>query len=108
AAGRPTQRFTEQLAHPSAVGKPGKDVDIGEVSQPLLRLPNFGDVGADSAKALETAGGIDDRVAGHRDPARSARRLHLHLERIEWLLLKQHAAELGMAAEQRRKRMAEQ
>ena len=34
--------------------------------------------------------------------------LQLHLERVERLLFEQHAAELGMAAEQRGQRMAEQ
>ena len=37
----------------------------------------------------------------------AARRLQLHLERVERLLLEQHPAELGMAAEQRGKRMAD-
>ncbi len=43
---------------------------------------------------------------GHRHPTRPARGFHFHLERIERLLVEQHPAELGMAAEQRRKRMA--
>ena len=34
--------------------------------------------------------------------------LQLHFERVERLLLEQQAAELGVAAEQRRQRMAEQ
>ena len=63
------------------LGRPGKHVDIGEVGQPLLRLADFGDVRADAAKAFEAAGGIDDRVAGDRNPARAARGLQLHFER---------------------------
>ena len=63
---------------------------------------------ADPAEALEAAGGVDDRVAGDRDPARPARGLQFHLERVERLAFEQHAAELGIAAEQRGQRMAEQ
>ena len=74
AGGRVAQRFAEQLTDAAAIGEAGKDVDIGEVSQPLLSLADLGDVGADSAEALEAAGGIDDRVAGDRNPARPARR----------------------------------
>ena len=102
------QRFAEQLADAAAVGQAGEHVDIGEVGQPLLRLADLGDVGADPAEALEAAGGVDDRVARDRNPAAAARRLQLHFERVERLLLEQHAAELGMAAEQGGKRMAEQ
>ena len=102
------QRLAEQLADAAAVGQARQHVHVGEVGQPLLRLADLGDVAADAAEALEPAGGIDDRVAGDRDPARPARGLQLHLERVERLLLEQHAAELGMAAEQRRQRMAEQ
>ena len=105
--GRAAQRLAEQLADPAAVGKAGQDVDVGEMGQALLRLADLGDVGADAAEAFETAGGVDDRVAGDRDPARAARRLELHLERVERLLFEQHPAKLGMAAEQRGKRMAD-
>ena len=70
--------------------------------QPLLRLADLGDVAADAAEAFEPAGGIDDRVAGDRNPARAAGGLKLHLERVERLLFEQHAAELGMSAQQRR------
>ena len=108
ADGRAAKRFAEQLADPAAVGQAAQHVDVGEVGQPLLRVADFGDVGADPAKALEAAGGIDDRVAGDRHPAGPARGLELHLERVERLLLEQDPAELGIAAEQRRKRMAEQ
>ena len=45
---------------------------------------------------------------GHGDPPRSALGLQFHLERVERLLLDQHPAELGMAAEKRRQRMADQ
>ena len=102
------QRLAEQLADAAAVGQARQDVDIGEVGQPLLRLADLGDVGADPAEALEAAGGIDDRVAGHGDPARPALGLQFHLERVERLLLDQHPAELGMAAEQGGKRMADE
>ena len=67
------QRLAEQLADAAAVGQARQDVDVGEMGQPLLRLADLGDVGADPAEALETAGGVDDRVAGDRDPARAAR-----------------------------------
>ena len=86
AGGRGAQRFAEQLADAAAVGQAGQHVDVGEMGQPLLRLADLGDVGADAAEALEAAGGVDDRVAGDRDPARAARRLQLHFERIERLL----------------------
>ena len=108
AGGRRAQRFAEQLADPAAVGQAGQDVDIGEVGQSLLRLADLGDVGADPAEAFEPAGGIDDRVAGDRNPARPARRLQFHFERIERLLFEQHPAELRMAAEQSGQRMADQ
>ena len=108
AGGRRAQRLAEQLADAAAIGQAGEDVDIGEVGQPLLSLADLGDVGADPAEALEASGGIDDRVAGDRDPARAARRLQFHFERIERLPLEQHPAKLGMAAEQRGHRMAEQ
>ena len=101
------QRIAEQLANPAAVGQAGQHVDVGEVGQALLRLADFGDVRADAAEAFEAAGGIDDRIARDRNPARPARGLHFHLERIERLLVEQHPAELGMAAEQRGQRMAE-
>ena len=84
------------------LGRPGQHVDIGEVGQPLLRLADLGDVGTDAAEAFEAAGGIDDRVARDRNPAAAARRLQLHLERVERLFLEQQPAELGMAAEKRR------
>ena len=91
--GRAAQRFAEQLADAAAVGQAGQHVDVGEVGQALLRLANLGDVGADSAEAFEAAGGVDDRVAGHRDPARAARRRQLHLQRVERLLFEQHAGQ---------------
>ena len=106
-AGRAAQRLAEQLADAAAVGQARQHVDVGEMGQPLLRLADLGDVGADAAEALEAAGGVDDRVARDRDPARAARRLQLHLERVERLLFEQHAAELGMAAEQGGQRMAD-
>ncbi len=102
------QRFAEQLADPATIGQARQYVHVGEVGQAFLRLANFGDVAADAAEALEPAGGIDDRIAGDRDPAWAARGLQLHLKIVERLLLQQHAAELRMAAEQRRHRMAEQ
>ena len=74
AGGRGAQRLAEQLADPAAVGQAGQHVDIGEMGQPFLRLADFGDVRADPAEAFEAAGGVDDRVAGDRDPARAARR----------------------------------
>ena len=106
--GRRAQRLAEQLADAAAIGQAGEDIDIGEVGQALLRLADLGDVRADPAEALEAAGRVDDRVARHRDPARAALGLQFHFERVERLLLDQHAAELGMAAEQRRERMADQ
>ena len=78
------------------------------MGQPFLRLADLGDVAADAAEAFEPAGGIDDRVAGDRNPARPARGLKLHLERVERLLFEQHPAKLGMSAEKRGQRMAEQ
>src|SRR5205809_790577 len=77
-------------------------------SSPPLRPANLGDVGADATKALEAAGGIDDRVAGDRNPARAARRVQFHLEIVERRLFQQDPAELGMAAKQRRQGMAEE
>ena len=74
AGGRGAQRLAEQLADAAAVGQAGQHVDVGEVGQPLLRLADLGDVGADSAEAFEAAGGVDDRIAGDRNPARAARR----------------------------------
>ncbi len=71
------QRLAEQLADAAAVGQARKHVDVGEMGQPLLGLADLGDVGADPAEALEAAGGVDDRVAGDRDPARAARRLQV-------------------------------
>ena len=56
------KRLTEELADPAAVGKPGQDIDVGEMGQALLRLANFGNVRADAAEALETPGSVDDRV----------------------------------------------
>ena len=108
ADGRGAQRIAEQLADPPAVGQPGEDVDVGEVGQALLGLADLGDVRADAAEAFEAAGGIDDRVARDRNPARAARSLQFHFERIERLLVEQHPAELGVAAEQRGQRVAEQ
>ena len=107
AGGRGAKRLAQQLADAAAIGQARKDVDVGEVRQPLLRLADLGDVGADAAEAFEPAGSIDDRVARDRDPARPARSLELHLERVERLLLEQHAAKLGMAAKKRGKRMAD-
>ena len=75
AGGRRAQRFAEQLANPAAVGQARQHVDVGEMGQSLLRLADFGDVGADSAEPFETAGGVDDRIARDRDPARTARRV---------------------------------
>ena len=105
AAGRAAQRFAEQLANPAAVGQAGQDVDVGEMGQTLLRLADLGDVGADAAEAFEAAGGVDDRVPGHRNPARSPWRAQLHLERIERLLLQQDLPQLGVTAKQGGKRM---
>ncbi len=107
AGGRGAQRLAEQLADAAAVGQAREHVDIGEMGQPLLRLADLGDVGADPAEAFEAAGGVDDRIAGDRDPALAARGLQFHFERVERLALEQQAAELGAAAEQRRHRMAD-
>ena len=107
AGGRGAQRLAEQLADAAAVGQARQHVHVGEVGQPLLRLAHLGDVGADAAEAFEAAGGVDDRIAGDRNPARAARGVELHFERIERLLAEQDAAKLGMAAEQRGQRMAE-
>ena len=63
------KRLAKELADPAAIGKPGKDVDVGEMGQALLRLANFGDVRADAAESLETSGSVDDRVAGNGNPA---------------------------------------
>src|SRR6476646_1329600 len=76
--------------------------------QTFLRLANLGDIGTHPAEAFEPPGGIDDRVARHRDPARAARSPKLHLQRIERLLFEKHAAELGMASEESGTGMAEQ
>ena len=108
AGGRGAQRLAEQLADAAAVGQAGQHVDIGEMGQPLLRLADLGDVGADPAEAFEAAGGVDDRIAGDRNPALAARGLQFHFERVERLALEQHPAELGIAAEQRRHRMADE
>ena len=94
--------FSQKLAHAAAIGQPGKDVDIGEVRQALLRLADLGDVRADAAEALEATRSIDNRVARDGNPALSARGLELHLQRIEWLLLEKDPAEVGVASEQRR------
>jgi hypothetical protein len=69
---RGAQRFAEQLADAAAIGQARQHVDIGEVGQPLLRVAHVGDVEPDAAKAFEAAGGVDDRVAGQRDPAIAA------------------------------------
>ena len=71
---RRAQRLAKQLADAATVGQAREDVHVGEVGQPLLRLADLGDVGADAAESLETAGGVDDRVAGDGNPARAARR----------------------------------
>ena len=105
---RRAKRLAKKLADAPAVRKTRKHVDVGEMGQALLRLPNFGDIGSDAAKSFKAAGGVDDRVAGDRNPASAARRLQLHFERIERLLLEQHAAKFGMSAEKSRKRMANQ
>ena len=104
---RLAHRLAEQLANAAAVGQARQHVDIGEVGQPLLRLAHFGDVAADAAIAFEAARGVDDRIAGDRDPARAARGLQFHLERVERLLAEQDAAKFGMAAKQGGERMAE-
>ena len=75
AGGRVAQRLAEQLADAAAIGQAREDVHVGEVGQALLRLADLGDVGADAAETLEPAGGVDDRVARDRNPARPARRL---------------------------------
>ena len=105
---RGAQGLAEQLADAAAVGQARQHVDIGEVGQALLGLADLGDVGADAAEAFEPAGGIDDGIARHGDPARPALGLQFHLERIERLLLDQYPAKLGMAAEQRGQRVADE
>src|SRR5918993_1037120 len=99
--GRVAQGIAEQLAHAAAVRKARQHVHVGEVGQPLLRLGHLGDVAADAAEAFEAAGGVDDRITRDRDPSRAARRLKLHVERIERLLFEKLATELGIAAQER-------
>ncbi len=80
AGGRLAQRLAEQLADPAAIGQARQHVHIGEMSQAFLGLADLGDIAADAAEAFEPAGGVDDRVAGDRDPARSARGLKFHFQ----------------------------
>jgi hypothetical protein len=72
------------------------------VGQPFLSLPNLGDVGAHAPEAFEPARGIDDRVAGDRNPAHPVGSLELHFQVREGLLVEELPAKLGIASEKRR------
>ncbi len=69
AGGCAPKRLAEQLTNPAAVRKAREHVHVGEVGQALLGLAHLGDVASDTPETLEAAGGVDDRVTRHRDPA---------------------------------------